>query len=117
VFSILTISSWLSFFNVSQPNYPDQLHLERVVRKLSRLPALIGADEARDLKTRLAAVGRGEAFLLQGGDCAENLSATTEDVTATVRQLFKMAIVLMHGSGMPVVKIGRMAGQFAKVRS
>jgi 3-deoxy-7-phosphoheptulonate synthase len=91
--------------------------VSQVVQKISSLPALTGPEEARELKKQLADVCRGDAFLLQGGDCAESLDGTADEITATVRQLFKMAIVLMYGSGKPVVKIGRLGGQFAKVRA
>ncbi|EFK97142.1 3-deoxy-D-arabino-heptulosonate 7-phosphate synthase, partial [sediment metagenome] len=92
--------------------------LKKVENELSSYPPLIFAGEARNLKNELARVGRGEAFLLQGGDCAESFS---EFKAGTIKNLFKlmlqMNMVLMYSSGKPIVKVGRIAGQFAKPRS
>ena len=113
-----TPSSWREFPIKQQPTYTDQEALKSVEEKISSYPPLIFAGEARRLKERLAAAGRGEAFLLQGGDCAESFS----DFSApTIKNLFKlmlqMNMVLMYSTGKPVVKVGRIAGQFAKPRS
>jgi 3-deoxy-7-phosphoheptulonate synthase len=89
-----------------------------VVRSLERLPPLVSAGECDQLKERLAAVARGEAFVLQGGDCAETFASTTADsIRGRLRMLLQMAVVLTYAASVPVVKIGRMAGQFAKPRS
>lgn len=81
------------------------------------MPPLVSTNELRNLKNQLASVALGHGFVLQGGDCAEDLLETSEGVTNTVRALFKMAVVLMWGSQEPVVKIGRLAGQYGKPRS
>jgi 3-deoxy-7-phosphoheptulonate synthase len=113
-----TPSSWREFPIKQQPTYLDQEELRNVESKLKEYPPLIFAGEARTLKEHLAKVGRGEAFLLQGGDCAESFSDFKAD---TIKNLFKlmlqMNMVLMYSSGKPIIKIGRVAGQFAKPRS
>jgi 3-deoxy-7-phosphoheptulonate synthase len=89
-----------------------------VVRRLESMPPLVFAGECDQLKARLAAVARGEAFVLQGGDCAETFAGTTADsIRGKLRTLLQMAVVLTYAAAVPVVKIGRMAGQFAKPRS
>jgi 3-deoxy-7-phosphoheptulonate synthase len=101
-----------------QPEWPDPGRLATVVRRLENLPPLVFAGECDQLKERLAAVARGEAFLLQGGDCAETFAGTTADsIRGKLRTLLQMAVVLTYAASVPVVKIGRMAGQFAKPRS
>lgn len=97
--------------------YPNPAHLSAVEDTLSRLPPLVSTGEMQALKRQLGAVALGHGFVLQGGDCAEDLEETSEGVTDTVRALFKMAVVLMWGSQEPVVKIGRLAGQYGKPRS
>ncbi len=113
-----TPRSWRNFPIKQQPTYDDKALLEEVEKRLSHFPPLIFAGEARKLKNKLAAAGRGEAFLLQGGDCAESFSDFNAD---TIKNLFKvmlqMNMVLMYSTGKPVVKVGRIAGQFAKPRS
>ena len=85
---------------------------------LESLPPLVFAGECDQLKARLASVARGEAFLLQGGDCAETFAGTTADsIRGKLKTLLQMAVVLTYAASVPVVKIGRMAGQFAKPRS
>ena len=100
------------------PGYPDETALTRVEETLRRFPPLVFAGEARRLQDRLAAVAAGKAFLLQGGDCAESFA---EFHPNNIRDMFKvllqMAVVLTFGAGLPVVKLGRLAGQFAKPRS
>ena len=89
-----------------------------MLNSLERLPPLVSAQECDQLTSRLAAVARGEAFVLQGGDCAETFEGTTaESVSGRLRTLMQMAVVLTYAASVPVVKIGRMAGQFAKPRS
>lgn len=113
-----TKSSWRSKPRIQMPDYPDQAALNEVEAQLSRFPVLVFAGEARRLKKHLAAAGRGEAFLLQGGDCAEAFDQFSSDgIRDTFKVMLQMAIVLTHGAKVPVVKVGRMAGQFAKPRS
>ncbi len=101
-----------------QPSWPDVAEVHRVVDRLRRNPPLVFAGECDDLKGKLAAVARGEAFLLQGGDCAETLEgATADNVRAKLRVLLQMAVVLTYAASVPVVKVGRLAGQYAKPRS
>jgi 3-deoxy-7-phosphoheptulonate synthase len=103
---------------LQQPQWPDRDRLETVVRRLESLPPLVFAGECDQLKERLASVARGEAFLLQGGDCAETFIGTTADgIRGKLRTLLQMAVVLTYAASVPVVKVGRMAGQFAKPRS
>ena len=111
-------SSWRQKPRVQMPDYPDQDALKAVEAQLSRYPVLVFAGEARRLKAHLGAAGRGEAFLLQGGDCAESFEQFSSDlIRDTFKVLLQMAIVLTHGAKVPVIKLGRMAGQFAKPRS
>ena len=92
--------------------------MDEVYQTLSQVPPLVQPGECDTLRTRLAAVARGEAFLLQGGDCAETFAANTADgIRGKVRTLLQMAVVLTYGASVPVVKVGRMAGQYAKPRS
>ena len=110
--------SWRGLPIRQVPGYPDEAALARVEETLHRFPPLVFAGEARRLKERLAAVATGKAFLLQGGDCAESFA---EFHPNNIRDMFKvllqMAVVLTYGAGLPVVKLGRLAGQFAKPRS
>ena len=113
-----TKSSWRDKPRIQMPDYPDQDALRAVEAELSRYPLLVFAGEARRLKKHLAAAGRGEAFLLQGGDCAESFEQFSSDmIRDTFKVMLQMAIVLTHGAKVPVIKLGRMAGQFAKPRS
>ena len=101
-----------------QPTYPDAAALSRASAKLRSYPPLVFAGECDDLTTKLAAVARGEAFLLQGGDCAETFEGVTADnVRNKLRVLLQMAVVLTYAASVPVVKLGRLAGQYAKPRS
>jgi 3-deoxy-7-phosphoheptulonate synthase len=101
-----------------QPRWPDQGALDAAVAKLHSMPPLVFAGECDDLKAKLAAVARGEAFLLQGGDCAETFAGVTADnVRNKLRVLLQMAVVLTYAASVPVVKLGRIAGQYAKPRS
>ncbi len=111
-------TGWRSKPRVQMPDYADDARLEAVERQLAKCPPLVFAGEARTLTRQLAAVSRGEAFLLQGGDCAESFSEFSADnIRDTFKVLLQMAIVLTYGAKVPVVKVGRMAGQFAKPRS
>jgi 3-deoxy-7-phosphoheptulonate synthase len=100
------------------PEYPDQAALTAVEKQLRGYPPLVFAGEARRLKTALAKVADGKAFLLQGGDCAESFAEFHPDnIRDTFRVLLQMAVVLTFGGALPIVKVGRLAGQFAKPRS
>ena len=113
-----TPRSWRDRPIKQAPSYPDATALARVETDLRALPPLIFAGEARALKAKLAQVALGQAFLLQGGDCAESFSEFhANNVRDTVKVLLQMAAVLSYAGGMPVVKLARMAGQFAKPRS
>ncbi|MGW4424245.1 class II 3-deoxy-7-phosphoheptulonate synthase [Streptosporangium sp. NPDC004631] len=112
------LDSWRRLPAAQQPEWPDRDELDRVVTELAGLPPLVFAGECDNLKAELAAVTRGEAFVLQGGDCAETFSGATADcVRNKLKTLLQMAIVLTYAAKVPVVKIGRIAGQFAKPRS
>lgn len=111
-------SSWRSKPIVQVPEYVDQEKLAHVEGRLASFPPLVFAGEARQLKSRLAAVSRGQGFLLQGGDCAESFAEHQADnIRDTFRVFLQMSVVLTYAGGLPVVKVGRMAGQFAKPRS
>ncbi len=113
-----TPSSWRDKPVVQVPAYPDREALVRVEARLGDFPPLVFAGEARELKSDLAEVARGRAFLLQGGDCAESFAEHGADHIRDFFQVFlQMAVVLTHGASKPVVKVGRVAGQFAKPRS
>src|SRR3954463_1273962 len=100
------------------PDYPDKAALERVLGQLCTHPPLVFAGEARNLMAGLGQVAQGKAFLLQGGDCAESFAEFHPDkIRDTFRVLLQMAVVLTFAGAMPVVKVGRIAGQFAKPRS
>jgi 3-deoxy-7-phosphoheptulonate synthase len=111
-------SNWREFPRVQMPEYTDADALTAVEAQLAKYPPLVFAGEARKLKTHLAAAGRGEAFLLQGGDCAESFEQfSAVSIRDTFKVMLQMAMVLTYGAKVPVVKVGRMAGQFAKPRS
>ena len=113
-----TPSSWRDFPIRQQPDWPNPAALEDVEARLARFPPLVFAGEARRLTSQLADVAEGRAFLLQGGDCAESFAEFHADnIRDTFRVLLQMAVVLTYGANCPVVKVGRMAGQFAKPRS
>src|SRR5215831_16055723 len=110
--------SWRDRPAAQKPGWPDQSAADEIGRQLSRLPPLVFAGECDALTERLAAVSRGEAFVLQGGDCAETFEGSTADaVRGKLQTLLQMAVVLTYAGSVPVVKIGRLAGQFAKPRS
>lgn len=113
-----TKSDWRTKPRVQMPDYLDAQALGAAEAQLSKYPPLVFAGEARKLKTALGAVSRGEAFLLQGGDCAESFAEFSADtIRDTFKVMLQMAMVLTYGAKVPVVKVGRMAGQFAKPRS
>lgn len=112
------LDAWRELPIDQQPTWPDAAELTAATAQLSALPPLVFAGEADVLKKRLAAAGRGEAFLLQGGDCAEIFAEATADrIRNRIKTILQMAVVLTYGASMPVIKMGRMAGQFAKPRS
>ena len=101
-----------------QPTYDDPAALAAAVARLRTLPPLVFAGECDELKEKIAAASRGEAFILQGGDCAETfVDATADNVRNKLRVLLQMAVVLTYAASVPVVKVGRLAGQYAKPRS
>ena len=111
-------SDWRNKPRVQMPDYTDAEALQAVEAQLAKYPPLVFAGEARTLKDKLAAASRGEAFLLQGGDCAESFEQFSADgIRDTFKVMLQMAMVLTFGAKVPVVKVGRMAGQFAKPRS
>ncbi len=110
--------SWRAKPALQMPEYPDEAALTAAEAKLKTYPPLVFAGECRSLRARLGEVARGQAFLLQGGDCAESFAEFTGDnIRDTFRVLLQMAVVLTFAAKKPVVKVGRMAGQFAKPRS
>jgi 3-deoxy-7-phosphoheptulonate synthase len=111
-------SSWRNKPILQVPAYPDPAKLAAMEGKIASYPPLVFAGEARRLKTQLAAVQEGRAIILQGGDCAESFADfNANNIRDTFRVLLQMAVVLTFGASLPVVKLGRMAGQFAKPRS
>lgn len=113
-----TPTSWRNFPIQQQPQYTDAEALNRVEQQLGNLPPLVFAGEARALKRQLAEATQGKAFLLQGGDCAESFAEfNAGNIRDTFKVLLQMAVVLTFAGSCPVVKVGRMAGQFAKPRS
>jgi 3-deoxy-7-phosphoheptulonate synthase len=113
-----TPQSWQEKPARQMPEYPDKAALDRVLGQLKTHPPLVFAGEARNLQASLGQVAEGKAFLLQGGDCAESFAEFHPDnIRDTFRVLLQMAVVLTFAAGVPVVKVGRIAGQFAKPRS
>ncbi len=109
---------WQSRPALQQPTYPDAAALELVVGRLARLPPLVVSWEVEALKQQIARAQRGEAFLLQGGDCAENFSDCNSDqIARKLKILLQVSVVLLHSLKKPVIRVGRMAGQYAKPRS
>lgn len=112
------LDHWRSLPIKQQPEWPDADAVARVSEEIATLPPLVFAGEVDLLRERLAAAADGRAFLLQGGDCAETFAgATAEQIRNRIKTVLQMAVVLTYGASMPVVKMGRMAGQFAKPRS
>ena len=113
-----TPKTWRTKRVLQQPTYPDQAAVDDVLVKLAKQPPLVFAGEARRLKKGLAKVAEGKAFLLQGGDCAESFAEfSANNIRDSFRVILQMAVVLTFGGAIPVVKVGRIAGQFAKPRS
>lgn len=113
-----TPSSWRDLPASQMPTWPDEQALKETVAELATYPPLVFAGEARTLTHALAGVSRGEAFLLQAGNCAESFSDfAADDIRDKLKVILQMAVVLTYGAGLPVIKVGRIAGQFAKPRS
>ena len=113
-----TPDSWHAYPAAQQPDWPDAAALDGAVKRLSGMPPLVFAGEARILTERLAQVAAGQAFLLQAGDCAESFDSFSADtIRDKLRVILQMAVVLMYSSGVPIVKVGRIAGQYGKPRS
>ncbi|MCF8512061.1 MAG: 3-deoxy-7-phosphoheptulonate synthase class II [Rhodobacteraceae bacterium] len=111
-------SDWRAKPRIQMPDYPDAQALRAAEAQLGKYPPLVFAGEARRLKKQLAQAAEGKAFLLQGGDCAESFAEFSADnIRDTFRVMLQMAVVLTYGAKVPVIKVGRMAGQFAKPRS
>ena len=112
------LDAWRSLPIKQQPQWPDSERVAEVSAQIAALPPLVFAGEVDNLRERLARAASGNAFLLQGGDCAETFAgATAEQIRNRIKTVLQMAVVLTYGASMPVVKMGRMAGQFAKPRS
>ncbi len=112
------LDSWRDLLAHQQPAWPDAAVLAEVVDELSILPPLVFAGECDVLRSRLADAADGKAFLLQGGDCAETFAGATADlIRGRIKTVLQMAVVLTYGASLPVIKVGRLAGQFAKPRS
>jgi 3-deoxy-7-phosphoheptulonate synthase len=113
-----TPTSWRALPARQQPDWPDEADLERAIKQIASYPPLVFAGEARSLQASLGQVAAGNAFLLQAGDCAESFEEFSADnIREKLRVILQMAVVLTYSMGVPVVKVGRMAGQFAKPRS
>lgn len=111
-------ASWHARSARQQPTYPDKVALERAIGELSRLPPIVTSWEIEALKDHIAAAQRGEAFILQGGDCAESFDeCTSENIVDKLKILLQMGVVMLYGLKKPVIRVGRMAGQYAKPRS
>src|SRR5829696_6310448 len=114
----IDLDAWRGLPVAQQPEWPDPADVRAVTAKLGEQPPLVFAGECDQLRDRLAAVAAGEAFVLQGGDCAETFTGSTVDaVRAKIETLLQMALVLTYAASVPVVKVGRIAGQFAKPRT
>jgi 3-deoxy-7-phosphoheptulonate synthase len=112
------LDTWRSLPVAQQPDWPDADALSAATAELAAYPPLVFAGECDNLKAQLAAAARGEAFLLQGGDCAETFAdATADRIRLKLKTMLQMAVVLTYGASLPVVKVGRMAGQYSKPRS
>ena len=116
--STIDIESWKNFELLQQPNWPSQKEYESVIKQLSQSPSLILYHEIIDLKERLKKIEKGNAFLLQGGDCAERFKDFSEEnIKRKLEILFQMTTIVSYGAGIDVIKIGRIAGQYAKPRT
>src|SRR3954467_6793633 len=115
---VMSVQTWRDLAAAQQPAWPDAGALEAVRAQLTASPGLVVPDECDTLRDRLASVSRGEAFVLQGGDRAETFGGVPADaVRDKLRTILQMAVVLTYAASVPVVKVGRIAGQYAKPRS
>ena len=113
-----SVDSWQNFEAKQQPQYEDKNVLEKVLADISSLPPLVFAGEVKELKKKLALAARGDAFILQGGDCAERfIDCNEESISNKLKILLQMSMVLCYGLEKPIIHIGRIAGQYAKPRS
>ena len=110
-------SIWRTHAPVQQPAWTDSGEVDNVIKTLAEWPPLVFAGEARALTAQLAKVSRGEAFLLQAGDCAESFDTRADNIREKLRVILQMSVALTYSAGVPVVKVGRIAGQYAKPRS
>jgi 3-deoxy-7-phosphoheptulonate synthase len=116
--ALADLDSWRTLPAAQQPQWPDRKALDEVLVELRTMPPLVFAGECDNLKARIGQAAAGEAFFLQGGDCAETFVGQTADaIRSKIKTLLQMAAVLQYGAGLPVIKVGRMAGQYAKPRS
>lgn len=112
------IDSWKAFKALQQPEYPDQKEVDQVLEQIRSHPPLVFSGEVEKLKNEIAQAGRGERFILQGGDCAERfIDCNSTTIANKLKILLQMSVVLSHGARKPVVRIGRIAGQYGKPRS
>lgn len=110
--------SWQQFSYQQAATYPDEIQLSRVVEQLSQMPPLVTSGEIKRLKLAIARAGRGQAFILQGGDCAESFNdCRSQIISNKLKILLQMSLVLLHGMRKPIIRVGRIAGQYAKPRS
>ena len=113
-----SVDSWKKFPAKQQPNYPDEGQLDEILSKVGAYPPLVFSGEIESLKSQLAEASEGRRFLLQGGDCAERfVDCNTESITRKLKIILQMSVVLCYGARKPVIRVGRIAGQFAKPRS
>lgn len=110
--------SWQQFSYTQAASYPDKSQLDKVVEQLSLLPPLVTSGEIKALRKQIALAGRGKAFILQGGDCAESFNECRSDIISNkLKILLQMSLILLHGMRKPIIRVGRIAGQYAKPRS
>src|SRR3990167_9468254 len=111
-------TSWQKYTYTQSPNYADLLDLERVVQQISNLPPLVISNEVDKLKQAMILAGRGQAFILQGGDCAESFKDCRASIIANkLKILLQMSLLILNGIRKPIIRIGRIAGQYVKPRS
>lgn len=111
-------NSWLQYSYLQAATYTDKEQLNKIVEQLSLLPPLVTSSEVKNLKNEIARAGRGEAFILQGGDCAESFNdCRSEIISNKLKILLQMSLILLHGLRKPIIRVGRIAGQYAKPRS
>lgn len=113
-----SLTSWQSHPYLQAASYPDETKLNKVIQQLSTLPPLVTSGEIKRFKREVAAAGRGEAFILQGGDCAESFAECRSDIISNkLKIILQMSLVLLYGMRKPIIRVGRIAGQYAKPRS